>query len=71
MDEASADRDRGTDEGHEATEISYDEQRFPARPKPLRPRVRMRRRLFWRRTDRNGRPYGGNQAYVDLSLIHI
>ncbi len=24
----------------------------------------MRRRLFWRRTERNGRPYGGNQAYV-------
>ncbi|HWJ53803.1 MAG TPA: maltose alpha-D-glucosyltransferase, partial [Propionibacteriaceae bacterium] len=63
MDEVSADRDPGTHEGHEASEISYDEQRFPARPKP-RPRVRMRRRLFWRRTERNGRPYGGNQAYV-------
>ena len=24
----------------------------------------MRRRLFWRRTERNGRPYGGNQDYV-------
>jgi trehalose synthase len=63
MDDVDADRDPGTNEGHEASEISYDEQRFPARPKP-RPRVRMRRRLFWRRTERNGRPYGGNQAYV-------
>ncbi|HEV2930856.1 MAG TPA: alpha-amylase family protein, partial [Propionibacteriaceae bacterium] len=67
MDDLDADRDRGTHE-HEASEISYDEQRFPARPKPLRPRARMRRRLFWRRTERHGRPYGGNQAYVNWLL---
>jgi trehalose synthase len=68
MDDAAADRDLGTHEGREASEISYDEQFFPARPKPLRPKVRMRRRLFWRRTERHGRPHGGNQAYVDWLL---
>jgi trehalose synthase len=64
MDEIDADRDRTTREGHEASEISYDEQFFPARPKPLRPRARLRRR-FWRRSEHHGRAHGGNQAYVD------
>jgi trehalose synthase len=67
MDDVDADRDQGTREAHEASEISYDEQFFPARPKPLRPRARLRR-LFRRRTERHGRPDGSNQAYVDWLL---
>ena len=50
-------------EGHEASEISYDEQRYPARPKRLRPRARMR--LFPRLLGgRNGRSRGTNGDYV-------
>ena len=50
-------------EGHEASEISYDEQRYPARPKRLRPRARMR--LFPRLlSGRNGRSRGTNEDYV-------
>ncbi len=51
---------------HEASEISYDEQRYPARPKRLRPRGRLRG-LFPRlpRTERGGgRADGSNPAYV-------
>ncbi len=60
---AGADPDLETTETHEPSEISYDEQLYPARPKRLRPRARLR--LFPRRnTDRVGKPTGDNPAYV-------
>ncbi|HZL75965.1 MAG TPA: hypothetical protein VFB83_11390, partial [Propionibacteriaceae bacterium] len=50
---------------HEASEISYDEQRYPARPSRLRPKGRLRD-LFslkpW--AERTGKPGGDNPAYV-------
>jgi trehalose synthase len=50
---------------HEASEISYDEQRYPARPKRLRPRGRLRD-LFTAKpkVERDGKPSGANHAYV-------
>ncbi|HEX6759115.1 MAG TPA: maltose alpha-D-glucosyltransferase [Propionibacteriaceae bacterium] len=50
---------------HEASEISYDEQRYPARPKRLRPRGRLRD-LFTPKpkVERVGKPSGANAAYV-------
>ena len=50
---------------HEASEISYDEQRYPARPRRLRPKVRLRD-LFTvgPRAERTGKPRGDNSAYV-------
>jgi hypothetical protein len=50
-------------DGHAASEVSYDEQRYPARPKRLRPRARLR--LFPRRkVERTGKPTGENPDYV-------
>ncbi|MDI6105985.1 maltose alpha-D-glucosyltransferase [Actinoplanes sp. NEAU-A12] len=47
---------------HNATEITYDEQRYPARPQTLRPRAQLRRpdqrRTDWRAAD------GTNPSYV-------
>jgi trehalose synthase len=47
---------------HDATEITYDEQRYEARPQRLRPRAQLRpngaRRTDWRATD------GTNPSYV-------
>ncbi len=53
-------------QAHEASAISYDEQFYPARPKRLRPRGRLRD-LFARRpkAERTGKPAGDNPAYVD------
>jgi trehalose synthase len=50
---------------HEASEISYDEQRYPARPRRLRPKARLRE-LFTMgpRAERTGKPRGDNSAYV-------
>jgi trehalose synthase len=50
---------------HEASEISYDEQRYPARPRRLRPKGRLRD-LFAPRTpdERVGKPRADNPAYV-------
>jgi trehalose synthase len=48
---------------HEPSEITYDEQFYPARPKRLRPRARLR--WFPRRPkERSGKPSGDNEAYV-------
>ena len=41
-DDIDADRERPPREHHEASEISYDEQFYPARPRRLRPRARLR-----------------------------
>ena len=51
-------------EAHERSEISYDEQFYPARPRRLRPRARLRGLFPRRRTEREGRPTGDNPAYV-------
>lgn len=50
---------------HEVSEITYDEQFYPARPKRLRPRARLRG-LFPRRArpERKGPPSGDNPGYV-------
>ena len=52
-------------EAHEPSEISYDEQFYPARPARLRPRARLRFRPWRPRTERSGRPNGDNPAYVE------
>jgi trehalose synthase len=66
MSETSDAGDPGTDEardGHAASEVSYDEQRYPARPKRLRPRARLR--LFpKRKVERSGKATGENPEYV-------
>jgi trehalose synthase len=50
---------------HEASEISYDEQRYPARPRRLRPKGRLRDLFTLKpRVDRTGRPSGDNAEYV-------
>ncbi len=50
---------------HEASEVSYDEQRYPARPKRLRPRGRLRGLFPLLRTERGaGKADGSNPAYV-------
>jgi trehalose synthase len=57
--------DQASPEIHEPSEISYDEQFYPARPKKLRPRGRLRG-LFPRRPkiERSGKPDGSNEEYV-------
>ena len=64
MSDSAAEQDRDAREAHEASEISYDEQRYPARPKRLRPRARLRG-IFPRRQGRTtGKADGNNEAYV-------
>jgi trehalose synthase len=62
---SEVDADHPTPEPHETSEISYDEQRYPARPKRLRPRGRLRDLFALRpRVERTGRPVGDNPSYV-------
>ncbi len=62
--------DRGADPGqpaaeaHEPSEVSYDEQRYPARPKRLRPRGRLRGLFARPKTERSGKASGDNALYV-------
>ncbi len=57
-------------EAHEPSEITYDEQFYPARPARLRPRARLRF-LPWRpRTERSGKANGDNPAYVEWLTEH-
>ncbi len=57
---------QSSSQGHEPSDITYDEQFYPARPARLRPRARLRTRFPWRpRTERSGKPSGDNPAYVD------
>jgi trehalose synthase len=57
-------------EAHEPSEITYDEQFYPARPARLRPRARLRF-LPWRpRTQRSGKPNGDNPGYVEWLVEH-
>jgi trehalose synthase len=45
-------------------EVSYDEHLFPARPARLRPRARLRDRLWQRKPKQPGSPTGDNPDYV-------
>ena len=62
---SETDADQPAPEAHEPSEISYDEQRYPARPRRLRPKGRLRD-LFsiGPRAERTGRARGDNSAYV-------
>ena len=59
------DAEQPAPEAHEPSEISYDEQRYPARPRRLRPKARLRD-LFTLgpRAERTGKAAGDNPAYV-------
>ena len=57
-------------EPHEPSEITYDEQFYPARPARLRPRARLRFRPWRPRTERSGKPNGDNPAYVEWLIEH-
>jgi trehalose synthase len=62
---SETDAEQPAPEAHEPSEISYDEQRYPARPRRLRPKGRLRD-LFTigPRAERTGRPRADNSAYV-------
>jgi trehalose synthase len=63
------DADDPTPPAHEASEISYDENFYPARPKRLRPRGRLRDLFALRpKAERVGKPTGDNAAYVSWLL---
>jgi trehalose synthase len=64
MSDSGADPDLANPEAHEPSEISYDEQRYPARPKRLRPRARLRGLFSRPRTERSGKASGDNALYV-------
>ncbi|MEV0487881.1 maltose alpha-D-glucosyltransferase [Streptomyces sp. NPDC050508] len=49
---------------HEPTEITYSEQFYPARPRSLRPRARLRPQEQPRPHERSGDPVGTNPEYV-------
>nr|MBA3529212.1 maltose alpha-D-glucosyltransferase [Propionibacteriaceae bacterium] len=62
--------DRATDEEpevrepHEPSPITYDEQFYPARPRRLRPRARLRGLFSRPKLGRSGKPTGDNPDYV-------
>ncbi|HYP44714.1 MAG TPA: maltose alpha-D-glucosyltransferase [Propionibacteriaceae bacterium] len=49
---------------HEPSEITFDEQFYPARPRRLRPRARLRGIFSRPRAGRTGKPTGENPSYV-------
>jgi trehalose synthase len=57
--------------GHEPSEITYDEQFYPARPRRLRPSAR---RMVRRPTEADGEPVASNEHYVEWlvnqSMLH-
>jgi trehalose synthase len=59
---------------HEPSEITYDEQFYPARPRALRPRMRLRAVDVVGPVDRIGEPVGTNPEYVEWlrneSMLH-
>ncbi len=60
------DPEHQTGEAHEPAEITYDEQFYPARPRRLRPRARLRGLFPIRpRSRRSGKSVGSNPEYVD------
>jgi len=64
MSDRGADPDQPTSEPHAPSEVSYDEQRYPARPKRLRPRGRLRGLFSRPKTERSGKASGDNALYV-------
>jgi trehalose synthase len=58
------DAERASKDGHEPSEITYDEQFYPARPRRLRPRARLRGLFNRPKLGRSGKPTGDNPAYV-------
>ncbi|GAA1435642.1 maltose alpha-D-glucosyltransferase [Microlunatus lacustris] len=64
MSDRGADPDQPTIEPHAPSEVSYDEQRYPARPKRLRPRGRLRGLFSRPKTERSGKASGDNALYV-------
>ena len=57
------DPEETSEAAHEPSDVSYDEQFYPARPRRLRPRARLR--LFARRPkEQIGKPSGDNEHYV-------
>ncbi len=64
MSDRGADDVQPTAEAHEPSEVSYDEQRYPARPKRLRPRGRLRGLFARPKTERSGKASGDNALYV-------
>lgn len=64
MSDRGADPDQPTVEAHAPSEVSYDEQRYPARPKRLRPRGRLRGLFSRPKTERSGKASGENALYV-------
>src|SRR5215216_6086966 len=62
---SESDAEQPAPEAHEPSEISYDEQRYPARPRRLRPKARLRD-LFTigPRAEITGKPRCDNSAYV-------
>jgi trehalose synthase len=64
MTDTKADQESAAPEAHEASEVSYDEQFYPARPKRLRPRARLRSLFRRPKVERNGKPSGDNPDYV-------
>ena len=64
MSDRGADPDQPTAEAHAPSEVSYDEQRYPARPKRLRPRGRLRGLFSRPKTERSGKASGENALYV-------
>ena len=64
MSDRGADPDQPTTEAHAPSEVSYDEQRYPARPKRLRPRGRLRGLFSRPKTERSGKASGENALYV-------
>jgi trehalose synthase len=52
-------------EEHEAGDITYDEQFYPARPRALRPRARLRQGAPTMGEERTGEPDGSNPIYIE------
>ncbi len=64
MSDEATDGELDAKEGHEPSEITYDEQFYPARPRRLRPRARLRGLFSRPKVGRSGKPTGDNPAYV-------
>lgn len=66
QDDSTVVEQQDAQEAHEPSEISYDEQFYPARPRRLRPRARLRGLFPTRgKSGRTGKPSGDNPEYVE------
>ncbi|HEX8509909.1 MAG TPA: maltose alpha-D-glucosyltransferase [Propionibacteriaceae bacterium] len=64
MSDDALDAERESREQHEPSEITYDEQFYPARPSRLRPRARLRGLFSRPKLGRTGKATGDNPDYV-------